>query len=234
MANDFVQPTDLPVRSPIYRALLVAGARFRAVGNGAIVADYGRGDEAGRLKNLGLVDLSPLPRIGFKGTGTIAWARSRELSVPQRNNRSRTQGDGSLVVRLTDGEILVLGNPKQPGEVCAALERTCLTDAPENCYPVPRGASHAWLLVGGRHAGAMFAKLCALDLCTGKFPDGHAAQVIVARIGAIVVRDDIGGVPAFHLLADCASTDYLWRCLKDAAREFNGEAVGYDALAALL
>ena len=232
MADDFVQPADFAVRSPIYRALLADGARFRAVGDAAIAANYGRDDEAECLKRLGLVDLSPLPRIGFKGTGALAWAHGRGLAIPPQNNRSQTQADGSLIVRLTDGEILALENPKQPRGVCTALEQACSTEAPANCYPVPRSGSHAWLLVGGRHASAMFSKLCALDLRTDKFPDGNAAQVILARTGAIVIRNDVGNgaTPAFHVLADSASADYLWHCLKDAAREFNGAAVGHDAL----
>ena len=236
MASDFVQPNNFSVRSPIYRALLTEGARFRAIGDAAVAVDYGRDDEVERLKNLGLIDLSPLPRIGFKGADTLAWARGRGLAIPEENNRAQMQADGSLITRLTNNEILIIENLKQPGSVCAALEQACLSDAPANCHPVPRGYSHAWLLVGGRDASAMFAKLCALNLHPDKFSNGNAAQVIVARISAIVIRGDIdgGATPAFHLLTDNASADYLWRCLKDAAQEFNGTAVGYDALSASL
>ena len=234
MTDDFVKPADFAVRSPIYRALLADGARFRTVGNVVVAVNYGRDDEAECLKRLGLIDLSTLPRIGFKGAGVTAWAHSRGLAVPEENNRAQTQADGSLVVRLTDGEILVLENPKQPDGACAVLEQACSAEAPANCYPAPRGSSHVWLLISGCCASAMFAKLCALDLRTGKFPDGNAAQVILARISAIVIRNDIGTTPAFHLLTDSASADYLWCCLKDAAQEFNGAAIGHDALSAAL
>ena len=59
-------PTSLR-RSIHQRDLSAAGARFRRVGEEMVVADFGRSDEAGRARHLGLADLSPLPRIGFKG-----------------------------------------------------------------------------------------------------------------------------------------------------------------------
>jgi sarcosine oxidase subunit gamma len=41
---------------------------------------------------------------------------------------------------------------------------------------------------------------------------------------------DLGGTPAFHLLADSASAEYLWTCVLDATAEFDGAPVGWTAL----
>ena len=75
----------------------------------------------------------------------------------------------------------------------------------------------------------MFAKLCAVDLRPAKFADGRIAQTVLAEVSAIVVRDDRGAVPAYHLLANSAAAEYLWDCLTDAMAEFDGRPVGWSA-----
>jgi sarcosine oxidase subunit gamma len=40
-------------------------------------------------------------------------------------------------------------------------------------------------------------------------------------------------MPAYHLIFDSASADYLWRALKDAMIEFDGKPVGYDAIVSI-
>jgi sarcosine oxidase subunit gamma len=37
-------------------------------------------------------------------------------------------------------------------------------------------------------------------------------------------------VPAYHVLADIASGEYLWACLVDAMAEFGGAPVGLAAV----
>ena len=98
-------------------------------------------------------------------------------------------------------------------------------------YPLPRLDSHAWFLVTGEHAPAMFAKICGVDLRPEKFDDLAIAQTSIARITAIAIRDDRGGYPAYHLLCDSASANYFWDCLLDAMAEFDGRPVGLAALA---
>ena len=82
-------------------------------------------------------------------------------------------------------------------------------------------------------AAQMFAKLCGVDLRPGKFADGAIAQTSLARMNAVVIRDDRGGALAYHLLGDSASAAYLWDCLTDAMAEFDGRPVGLAAARAL-
>ena len=65
-------------------------------------------------------------------------------------------------------------------------------------------------MVTGEQAPAMFAKICGVDLRPHKFEQGRIAQTSVAKIGAIVIRDYLGELPAYHLLADSASAEYMW------------------------
>ena len=79
----------------------------------------------------------------------------------------------------------------------------------------------------------MFAKICGVDLRPHHFADGRIAQTSLAKMSAIVIRADLGRTPAFHLLADSASAEYLWGCLLDAMAEFDGAPVGLVGPAAI-
>ncbi len=93
--------------------------------------------------------------------------------------------------------------------------------------------SSLWFRIAGRHAAAMFAKLCGVDLRPHKFANWAVAQISIARMNGIVIRDDIGEVLAYQLLADSASADYLWNSLLDVMAEFGGGPVGLAGLLVL-
>ena len=233
-----IAPGDVPRRSFVARRLAAAGARFGDLEGAAVALDFGdAAAEAETARRLGLADLSPLPRAGFKGAGTADWLAKQGLEVPAESNRAARQPGGELAARLAPGEVLILGDLDGQGGLPGRLE-TAWAGAPlppesPRGFPVPRRDSHAWFLVGGGQSAAMFAKLCAVDLRPGKFPDLSIAQTSVARLSAIVIRDDRPGTLAYHLLADSASAAYLWDCLIDAMAEFDGRPVGLAAVRAL-
>ena len=232
MAKTNVAPTDFTVRSFIYRTLAQDGARFKALGDTAIASDFGcsEDEEVAQAKRMGIADLSPLPRVGFKGREAIAWVRSQGVEVADGNNQAATQKDGSLVARLADTEVVVLSDAAAGSDIAARLEQAWEQAKPPRCFLVPRRHSSAWFRVTGEHSSEMFAKICGVDMRLEKFPNGSIAQTSMARMNAIGIRDDIGATPEFHLVFDSASADYLWSCLKDAIAEFEGAPVGHAAL----
>jgi sarcosine oxidase subunit gamma len=222
-----------PRRSFIYRELEAAGAHFAAVGDAEVAVRYAGDGEAQALSSLGLADLSPLPRTGFKGDGVAGWLAAQGLEIGEDSNRATRQADGILAARLAPGEVLVLDGLAGGAATCERLDAAWTPDAGA-FWPVPRRDGAFWFLVTGEHAATMFAKLCGVDLRPAKFANHTIAQTSVARTNAIVVRDDLGSVPAFHLLGDSASARYMWRCLADAADEFGGHPVGLEAVRALI
>lgn len=228
-------PAHFPRRSFVYRQLIKAGPSFEPLSDSAVALDFGHPDaEAEAARRLGLADLSPLPRAGFKGAGTVEWLEGKKLAVPAESNRALRQKNGALAARLAPAEVLILGGLGStvgglPVTLNAAWAAEPLPPAVPRGYPVPRQDSHAWFLIAGERAAAMFAKLCAVDLRPGKFDDLAIAQTSVARLSAIVIRDDRGATPAYHLLADSASAPYLWDVLLDAMAEFDGRLMGLTA-----
>ena len=156
------------------------------------------------------------------------------MVVGEAANIAYPQSNRLLVAKLAPTEALILGGIDGNEATIDTLDRTWSIDTAAGCYALPRRDTHAWLRVTGSAASVMFSKICAVDLRAAKFANHMIAQTSVARLNAIVIRDDLGATPAFHLLADSASADYLWRCLIDAMAEFDGAPIDENALHRLL
>jgi sarcosine oxidase, subunit gamma len=221
-------PTAYRRRSFVYRRLLASGMCFTDLGDAALAKSATASVSDGNT--LQLVDLSVLPRWGLKGRAVFSWLGARGAITPETNHRAIRQLDGTLIARLSPGEALVLAPaPSGRSMVGAAIDQ--IPPAGDGaCYPVPRRDSHAWFLIVGDDASRMFAKLCSVDLSADRFTDCQIAQTSVARLSAIVIRNDLSGCLAFSLLADSSSAEYLWDCLLDAMAEFRGAVAGAECL----
>lgn len=231
-------PSDFSRRSFVYRKLAALGAEFGELAGGAVALDFGEPRrEADAARRLGLCDLSVLPHSGFKGAGTVDWLAGQGLSVPPESNQATRQENGVLALRLAPSELVLLAGLDGDGAPLADLESAWrdagLPPASPRGFPTPRQHTHAWFLVSGAQAAAMFAKICGVDLRPGKFASGRIAQTSVARLNTVIVRDDQGETLAYHVLVDSASAEYLWGCLLDAMTEFDGAPVGLTAVRGL-
>ena len=217
-------------RSFVYRRVAEANVSFVPFDD----AGFGQtSDPASLSAGLKLVDLSVLPRWGLKGRGVASWLTRHGTTMPIADNRAERQQDGSLLARLSPTEVLILAPLAGKSIIAEPIEQMA-QDGQDTCYPAPRRESHCWFVVIGSDAAKMFAKLCGVDLSPGRFDVGQVAQTSVARLNAIVIRQDLGGLLAFFVLADSASAEYLWDCLLDAMAEFSGAACGADAIVDLL
>lgn len=216
-----------PPRSGFVRHRLArAGASFATVAGGSVAAAFDGGDDTPeRARRMGLCDLSPLPRCGFRGPGAVEWLRSVGVTGPSEPNRAVESG-GVLSVSLSWNERLLLNPPSLDEDACARIAGSWSPGSAPGCYPVPRADTHCWFAVTGDAAPDTLARLCGVDLRPHKFESGQVAQTFVAQVASVVARPDRGGTPAYHLLADSASADYLWGCLEDAMGEFEGAIIG--------
>jgi sarcosine oxidase subunit gamma len=222
-------PADLPRRSFVHRKLVAHGARFVEINGGLAALRYGELDESDAAARLGLADLCVLPRTGFKGRKVIPAleAQGVELTVP---NQAIRQADGGIAAVLAMTELLILAPLGADASQIRMLERGWSLDQADGWYLAPRQDSHFWFALTGEHASATLAKLCGVDLRLNRFADLGIAQTPVANSNCVVVRGDLGKLPAFHLLGDSASASYMWDCLLDAMAEFGGRPVGLAAL----
>lgn len=231
--------TDFPRRSPIYRKLRAEGAVFGEIEGAAVPVRYREGGEEDAAKELGLADLSTLPRTGFKGKAVLSQMNTAGAALDFRPNRAFRQKDGTLAAVLAMTEVLLLSPLSGEAPALEKLDADWSIGKADGAFPAPRRDSHFWFMITGRHAPSMFAKICSVDLRPASFEDLAIAQTSIARSNAIVIRDDLGGrddhgeTPAYHLLGDSASAGYMWDCLLDAMAEWKGRPVGLNALLAL-
>jgi sarcosine oxidase subunit gamma len=164
----------------------------------------------------------------------VEWLTAQGLSIGPDSNRAYPQTGGEQALRLAPNEVFLIDSLAGTGDLIRRLDAawSWSGERPRRPigYPMPRAESHAWFLVTGAQAPAMFAKICGVDLRPHRFPVGSIAQTSLAKMSGIIIRADLGDMPAFHLLADSASAEYLWRCLLDAMAEFEGAPVGWAAV----
>lgn len=223
-----IDPFAYTRRSPLQRRMAEHGANWAVLGSD--VAYVERTAAGSALPAIAIADLSPLPRIGFKGRGTLSAMQSRGVALEASPNRCFRQPDGSLCLVLAPSEVLLLSPLNGIADGPLFQDGGVSFSDDERTYELPRRDSHAWLAVAGQAAPGMFAKLCAVDMRLDRFSNLSIAQTSVARMNAIVARVDVGSTPVFHLLVDSAAAVYFCDCIADAAEEFGGGLVGLGTL----
>ena len=218
------------------RAAAGGGARSDALNDGPVAMEY----RARRRRNgagagsMGLADLSALPRTGFKGTGTVEWLTAQGLTIGADSNRAyraerrRIGGpagaDGDLSYRRSRRH----RRADRPAQRRLGLE----AEQPRTLigYPMPRSRATPGSRLPARNRRPCSPRSAASISGRRTSPNGHIAQTSLAKMSGIVIRADLGRTPAYHVLADSASAEYLWGCLLDAMEEFDGAPVGLLAL----
>ncbi|MDG2501838.1 MAG: hypothetical protein P8M77_05535 [Porticoccaceae bacterium] len=226
-----ITPTQVTRRSQLYRRHSELGAEFEENNGLILVKAYGSETELAQAKELGLADLSTLPRTGFKGAGAPDWVTAQGVTLPRQPNTCAVQSDAGLVAKLSYQELLVLSDLNATSSMIEKLNQCSVG---EQTYALPRADSHCWLAVTGSQAAEMFSKICAVDLRAHKFANAEVAQTSVAKANSIVIRHDLGSTQCFYILTDVSATEFLWDCLLDAMAEYQGKPVGIEALRALV
>lgn len=210
--------------SPLHAATARAGASFAQVGGWQVAQVYTSAEEEEALarKGVGLADQSANGRILIEGreagsllgvelgigSGT-AWGKGRVFRLRQ---------DLFFLSTLPGGEEEVL---EGLGPQLAGRHLT-LTD-------LSHGRAELHLV--GPAAPSVLGQLCGLDLA--RFPDGEARQSSVAKTAQLILRRDLGGLPAFSLIGARSLGAYLWEALLEAGRSQGIAPIGQAALALL-
>lgn len=215
-------------RSPLDAAHSASGARWHTDDTIHVVADYGETELERRqaFGHLALLDLSPLPRFGLKGTAIQTWLADRAFVVGPIPNLAYEQEDGCLAARLSKKELLFLCQPAQPGMF---IQYDYFSPG-RDCYVIRRRDTHYWFALTGEKASTLLAKLCGVDFSPCAFANHQVAQTQVARTSAIVVRSDVQETPCYYLLGDNSYCTYMWACLLDAMQEYEGSMLGTRAI----
>ncbi len=91
----------------------------------------------------------------------------------------------------------------------------------------------AEIRVIGPDSQALLSKVCGLDFHPSVFPNKTAKQSSLAKTTQLIIRCDIGELPAFSIIGPQSLGPYIWDTLIEAGREFGVVPIGRAALAAL-
>lgn len=89
---------------------------------------------------------------------------------------------------------------------------------------------HACLTVSGSEATAVLSCLCALDFDDSQFPNQTAKFSSVAKTRQLIIRQDVGDVPVYHLLGGRSFGAYLWQSILQASASFGIKAPGINVV----
>ncbi len=190
--------------SALYRVHLALGARWVEQGEWRLPESFTDPElEAEQVRQgVGLQDMSAIGKLDFKGRDVgrlLAGFAPRDLSV----------------LRLTPDHSLLLTAPGRQGQVAESLLQA-LSQTPCCAHLTDLiSALSAFALVGPR-APEVLARLTSLDLRPHAFPDGACAQGGLAKVHAIIHREDWGQLPAYRLLLGREHGEYGWEVIRAA------------------
>ncbi len=92
----------------------------------------------------------------------------------------------------------------------------------------------AEIRVIGPHSQELLSKVCGLDFHPSVFPNETAKQSSLVKTTQLIIRCDIGELPAFSIIGAQSLGPYVWDTLMEAGREFGVVPIGTAALTALM
>ena len=121
-----ITPESFSKRSFVYRKL--SGASFTELAGGALAADLMNGRS--QAEKSGLLDLSVLPRTGYRGFNAPAHIQAAGLPVPAQPNQASVSANGELVLRLSQKEFWVLAAAKEKKVLSAVKLESGMSASP--------------------------------------------------------------------------------------------------------
>ena len=176
-------------------------------------------DETARAReSVGLADVSWMPKFNLQGHG---------LETPL------DLGPAAFLWVIARHQYLVTCEPAAVDAVKERLEelRRAGTDAsaPVSVYVTDVTSVYTQLLLAGPRSRDVLSKLTSLDLSESARGNLICAQASVAHVHAIVLRNDLAGMPAFHLLVSREYGESVWESVLHAGYEFHITPLGLEA-----
>jgi heterotetrameric sarcosine oxidase gamma subunit len=170
------------------------------------------------IENLKLIDLTGAPIVRIQGPAGEP-LQGLFQAVPAKPSDVVELGQG-LLARLRPQEFYLFGKTVEAVLPTAAeLDRHFAgSEQPIHATNYTHGQAVIWL--AGPAAPQLLSKICGLDFREQAFPNRQVKQTSVAKIKALIVRDDEGDIPAYFLHVTRPMGQYFWETLWDAGQEF--------------
>ena len=210
--------------SPVHAVIDALGARWGDVNGTPIALDFGSPEEEAKSAlELGLCDLSALPKLGLKGGGAVDWLTAQGIDVPAEMFRARRLQPEGILVRAGNDECFVEGGLS--GEPVVSLSER-LGSAQENTYRAER--QDATFALTGSSAVRVISQVCGVNV--EETPAWRVIYSRVAGVSAALLPTPGDNVPQYRIWVDPTSAPYLWGQMFQICRELGGQVVGSQAV----
>lgn len=166
----------------------------------------------------GLADLSWVLKFDLKGQGA--------KDLPPLNQ-------GLFSWPLAPLHFLVTCNPSARSPLMEALQELQGAGSdlslPPPLYITDVTSVYAQFLLAGPRCREILGKLTSLNLSDRALPDLSCGQSSVSHVHAIILRNDLEGFPAYHLLISREYGESIWESVLEAGEEFDLVPLGLQA-----
>ena len=181
-------------------------------------------EEHRQLSDLGLCDLSFLPKLGVKGPLAENWLDEEGMATPDKVYQVAQSGLDPLVTRVDRNEFFLEDNLR--GDRIQTLSEALGSGQP-GTYRVNR--QEASVLISGHRAGLVLAQTCSYDFGSA---DENLVMTRVAAVSCSVLPVHLGGTEGFRLWFNPAYGVYLWENLLAIVHDLGGSPLGIGCLLA--
>jgi heterotetrameric sarcosine oxidase gamma subunit len=218
--------------SALYDVHAAHRAAFATVADWRVPARYGDPrDEARRVREgVGVIDRSDTGKFEIAGRRLGAWIAQRfgdEGAVaPMQACRVAVDVHApGLWCRLREDRGMLLISPEHATSIHAILALS----TGEGVHLTEVTPVYTALQIAGPQSIPLLRKLTPLDLRPARFPPFACAQAMVAKVRALVVRDDLGDLPSFWLLVTRDYGEFVWETLLHTGAGLGIAPFGYEA-----
>jgi sarcosine oxidase subunit alpha len=216
--------------SPVHSAAEALGAQFYELDLWLIPRQY---DEVGTEmaaadQTVALVDCSAYGKIRLEGARAATIVESESLTV----HAGRETKFGQVYCLRSDLYFINTEPSDAPGTAealsAAARAETALVTVSDITH------GNAQLQLVGPHAAEVLSRLCGLDFHHDRFPNLSAKESSVAKTKQLILRCDLGNLPAYSLIGGRSFGIYLWNTIMQAGQDLGIRPMGQAAKRMLL
>ena len=183
-------------------------------------------------QKVAIADATPNGKLTVQGNQAQDFL-STAMDLPQIAVNSGAIVMGISVYRLRSDLFFMSTLAGKEEVIQEKLKRTSKeTDKFITITDVTHGRSE--ILVVGPVSQELLSKLCGLDFHPCIFSNDAAKQSNLVKTTQLIIRRDIGHLPAFHIIGARSLGEYLWRTIIEAGREWNLIPIGQTAINRLL
>jgi len=203
--------------TPLFHAHLQSGAGITEHYGWQIPAYFRQADEEHQhlLNFAGLSDLSWMTKLDLKGYG---------VNTLPTDEIARTWCIGPQHYLVT------CDPPRRDSFIANLLSFPASRDLalPPPVYITDMTSVYAQFLVAGPRTREILHKLTSLNVYA--LENLTCGQANLAHVRGIVLRDDLSGTPAFHVLVSREYGESVWEAVMHAGHEFHLKPFGLEAL----